>query len=143
MKKFLLGVILTLALMIAPQATAAPPTQAQFRSLQRQVNTLGAEVANLKASKRDLEQQIARANANSFCGFTIAYDGIYAAWFGIDIITQSLVGQRVFGPQTGINDQGACQLVGVSRTPWSEPRFSSFHPQAGPPASYLRLARLH
>ncbi len=94
----------------APRAGAASRSQAalpaQVRALQRQVKTLRRQVAELRRNQATLR-------AISSCAFAITFDAVHRTWGVIDTIA----GRAIFGPQTRLEDRGACAALGITREP--------------------------
>jgi hypothetical protein len=105
--------------------------QARVRTLSSQLGALSGRVAALSRENDQLRQAgaqtrsvVDRLGATNFCGFALTFDAIYLLMYNDDLLFSALGAGRIYGPQTGVDDQGACAAIGVTRTPWA-PRYLS------------------
>jgi hypothetical protein len=110
MKRGLLLVValVTLAFAVAPSASASEqksPTLRQFRALQAQVKTLQRQV-------KVLRNEIAANYVGDACIAASTADVFQSTWANVDSRAPS---GTLFGAQTQINDQGACQAIRIAR----------------------------
>jgi hypothetical protein len=93
----------------ASQASAASPTVAQFKALQKQVTTLKKQVAKLQKDLADTDDLAVAVGAYSICAAANTADALQGTWQALDQREQSQGRQPVFGAQTPITDANVCQ----------------------------------
>jgi hypothetical protein len=93
----------------ASQATAASPTMAQFKALQKQVTTLKKQVAKLQKDLLDTDDLAVAVGAYGICAAANTADALQGTWQAIDQREQAQGRQPVFGVQTPITDANVCQ----------------------------------
>ena len=132
MKKLVVLALAAAALAVpaaqAHAATPKAPTLAQFNALQKQVKALQAQVKALQkwvptsctANTCFTVRQLSNATAFGFeyniCQTAAIADEFQATWNVIDqISTATQAGKTYFGPQTSINEPGACADLRITR----------------------------
>ena len=131
MKKFPVLVLAAAALAFpaaeANAASPATPTIAQFRALQKQVNTLQSQMKKLQTQAKDLN-----AFANGLipllaCQDVVVADALQGTWNVIDqISTATQTGKVYFGAQTALPDKGSCATFSITRSTALPPNVSVF-----------------
>jgi hypothetical protein len=118
-----LGVIVAAVGVYAAQATTAPtrtnPTAQKIAVLQRQVKTLQKQV-------KFLANEISANYAGDACGVALTADTFQVTWSQVD----SHSAAAYFGPQTQVNDKGACAGLSpaVPRSLAAPPKTTIFQP---------------
>lgn len=111
----------------ATQATAASPTAAQFKALQKQVTTLKKQVAKLQKDVKDADDLALAVGAYSICSSANAADALQGTWQALDAREQAQGRQPVFGAQTPISDANVCQQgFNVARSHTIPPSATAF-----------------
>jgi hypothetical protein len=132
MRRALALAAIALALLVAPAALAAPPTNAQLAS---QLKALQAKVTKqdrtIKALQRTVNEVGGLAVAGiafSACGFAISADALQGTFNVIDQISINTpnVARTFFGPQTPVSDEGRCTALRVVRTQAVPPTTAAF-----------------
>jgi len=93
----------------ASQASAAGPTPAQFKALQKQVATLKKQVTKLQKDLNDTSELAIGVGAYSICNAANTADALQGTWQALDQRETSQGRQPVFGAQTPITDANICQ----------------------------------
>ena len=93
----------------ASQATAAGPTTAQFKALQKQVATLKKQVTKLQKDLGDTDDLAVAVGAYSICAAANTADALQGTWQALDQREQAQGRQPFFGAQTPITDANVCQ----------------------------------
>jgi hypothetical protein len=118
-----LGVIVAVVGIYAAAAATAPtktnPTAQKIAVLQRQVKTLQKQV-------KFLTGELSANYAGDACGFALTADTFQVTWSQID----SHSAAAYFGPQTQVNDKGACADLSpaVPRSLAAPPKTTIFQP---------------
>jgi hypothetical protein len=101
------GVVLTVAVFVAP-AAAATPTE---RKLQAQIKVLQVQTKSLQAQVKTLKKQVTQARSiavlsalYSGCATAATADALQGTWTTID----THFGTSLFGAQTPVNDYDVC-----------------------------------
>lgn len=123
----------------AQASSAAGPTAAQFKALQKQVKTLQAQVKTLQkwvptsctattcGTLKQLTSGLDAAFPLLVCHDAVIADEFQATWNVIDqISTATQAGKTYFGPQTSIGDSGACALFQITRAAAIPPNVAIF-----------------
>jgi hypothetical protein len=97
-----------LGLVAAAPAGARAPT---LRSLQAQITSLQKQVKTLKKQVKADRNFALGAFVYSGCTWAVTADALQNTWTKLD----QQFGATVFGPQTAVNDYGACQAVQIAR----------------------------
>ena len=93
----------------ASQASAASPTVAQFKALQKQVTTLKKQVVTLQKNLADTDDLAVAVGAYSICAAANTADALQGTWQALDQREQTQGRQPVFGAQTPSNDASVGQ----------------------------------
>ena len=118
-----LGAIVAVVGIYAAQATTAPtktsPTVQKIALLQKQVKTL-------QKQEKFLAGELSANYAGDACGFALTADTFQVTWSEID----SHSAAAYFGPQTQVNDKGACADLSpaVPRSLSAPPKTTIFQP---------------
>jgi len=118
-----LGAIVAVVGIYAAQATTAPtktsPTLQKIALLQKQVKTL-------QKQEKFLAGELSANYAGDACGFALTADTFQVTWSEID----SHSAAAYFGPQTQVNDKGACADLSpaVPRSLSAPPKTTIFQP---------------
>jgi hypothetical protein len=118
-----LGAIVAVVGIYAAQATTAPtrtnPLAAKVTVLQRQVKTL-------QKQEKFLASELSANYAGDACGFALTADTFQVTWSEVD----SHSAAAYFGPQTQVNDKGACADLSpaVPRSLSAPPKTTIFQP---------------
>ena len=118
-----LGAIVAVVGIYAAQATTAPtktsPTLQRIALLQKQVKTL-------QKQEKFLAGELSANYAGDACGFALTADTFQVTWSEID----SHSAAAYFGPQTQVNDKGACADLSpaVPRSLSAPPKTTIFQP---------------
>lgn len=113
------------ALLLALPATAAAPRDPRVPALQRQVTALQGQVAALSAQVRSqvtalqsetaaLRQENQHLSDALVCGWALQKDFDGAHWHLTQLVIAAL-GISPLADLTRMDDQGACQRIGVTR----------------------------
>jgi hypothetical protein len=118
-----LGAIVAVVGIYAAQATTAPtktsPTLQKIALLQKQVKTL-------QKQEKFLAGELSANYAGDACGFALTADTFQVTWSQVD----SHSAAAYFGPQTQVNDKGACADLSpaVPRSLSAPPKTTIFQP---------------
>ena len=118
-----LGVIVAVVGVYAAQATTATtstnPTAQKIALLQKQVKTLQKQV-------KFLSSELSANYAGDACGFALTADTFQVTWSEVDSHSTA----AYFGPQTQVNDRGACADLSpaVPRSLTAPPKTTIFQP---------------
>jgi hypothetical protein len=118
-----LGAIVAVVGIYAAQATTAPtktnPTLQKIALLQKQVKTL-------QKQEKFLAGELSANYAGDACGFALTADTFQVTWSQIDSHSTA----AYFGPQTQVNDKGACSDLSpaVPRSLSAPPKTTIFQP---------------
>jgi hypothetical protein len=132
MRRALALAAFALVLLVPQAAFAAPPTNAQLaaqiKALQAKVTKQEKTIKTLQTAVKDAGGLAAAGLAFSACGFAITADAVQGTWSVIDqvsINTPNIL-RTFFGPQTPVNEQGACTALQVVRTQVVPPTVAAF-----------------
>lgn len=123
MKRFLM--LMAVAVVAAAfYVTAAPgglrqagPTARQFAALQKQVHTLQATTAQLKKQTKLLQNDLGANWQSDACIIGLTSDEFQDTWSQIDGLAVKVAQPTIFGPQTALNDFGACEGLSQPKVP--------------------------
>lgn len=111
------------ALILVPSALADARTDRQIRQLQQQVKALTAQVKVLQQKVIVLSAADARQAARTervydyaVCSALLGHDFTRLTWDVLDRIAVRVMGSVAFGPQERVDDRGACERSGTTRT---------------------------
>jgi hypothetical protein len=111
----------------ASQASAAGPTTAQFKALQKQVTTLKKQVTKLQKDLKDTDELAVAVGAYSICSAANTADALQGTWQSLDQRETAQGRQPVFGVQTPISDANLCQQgFNVTRSHTIPPSATAF-----------------
>ena len=147
MKRGATAVIAALALACAAPAGATTQKlspaeqnlQRQVTALQGQVKTLNTQVKKLKKDVVTATDIGALAVVFAVCSTASTADTFTATFAVIDQIAQATQGKTYIGPQQGLSDRGACQVLRIARSTTPPPNlaeFSALLALLGPGAAY-------
>jgi hypothetical protein len=138
--------VLVAAAVLATAATAATPTPLE-RSLLRQVaaltkqeKTLTREVTVMQKQVTTLQKQATTDEtalkqlatglevsiALTFCSTAVTSDQMIGLYGVVDQLAQPVLQKPFFGPQTPLDDGGACQAFGIARAQTVPPSLAQF-----------------
>ena len=132
MRRALALAAIALALLVAPAALAAPPTNAQLASqlkaLQAKVTKQDKTIKSLQKAVSDAGGLAAAGLAFSACGFAISADALQGTFNVIDQISINTpnVARAFFGAQVPVTDAGSCTALRVVRTQAVPPTTAAF-----------------
>ena len=123
MKRLALAALVALALVAAAPASAKGPT---LRSLQAQITKLQKQVKTLQKQVKFLSSELSANYAGDACGFALTADTFRVTWSEVDSHSTA----AYFGPQTQVNDRGACADLSpaVPRSLTAPPKTTIFQP---------------
>jgi hypothetical protein len=110
----------------APGAQQArPPSGAQFAALRKQVRTLQTHLRALQERTTLLRGQVSwtlemietAIRDSETCLAAVTADDFQNTWSQIDRLAVNLGAQPIFGEQTALSDNNACQGLSVTRPP--------------------------
>ena len=111
----------------ASQASAAGPTAAQFKALQKQVTTLKKQVTKLQKDLKDTDELAVAVGAYSICSAANTADALQGTWQSLDQRETAQGRQPVFGVQSPISDANLCQQgFNVARSHTIPPSATAF-----------------
>jgi len=111
----------------ASQASAAGPTAAQFKALQKQVTALKKQVTKLQKDLKETDDLALAVGAYSICSAANTADALQGTWQAVDQREQGQGRQPVFGAQTPISDANLCQQgFNVTRSHTIPPSATAF-----------------
>jgi hypothetical protein len=149
MKRLVVAVVLAtaaaLTIFVATAASGASrgqaPQAAANASLVQTVNSLASRVKALERKTKALQSRVAfltrelSANyAGDACVVGLTADELQDTWGVIDQVATAAQGKTYFGPQTALNDKGACEgLSGptvprLTVSPTTVPTIAAFNP---------------
>jgi hypothetical protein len=105
--------VLAAATTICTGAAHAARPAAQVTKIQQ----LQAQVKALKTRIGALEERQTRLAALGACSLAVTFDALHNTWAILDVLAAAVSGQPYFGPQTPLDDGGACNALGVERKP--------------------------
>ncbi|HEX6700366.1 MAG TPA: hypothetical protein VF101_06500 [Gaiellaceae bacterium] len=133
MKRAATAVVAAVALACAAPAGATTQKGPTAQSLQRQITQLQGQVKKLNKQVTALKKQVttatglgAAALTFSVCSTAATADTFTSTFTVIDQIAQGTQGKTYIGPQAGLNDQGACQALRITRATPATPNLGEF-----------------
>lgn len=93
----------------ATQASAAGPTTAQFKALQKQVTALKKQVTTMQKKLNDTTDLTIAVGAYSICLGAVAADAIQGTWQTLDQREVTAGRTPIFGTQIPISEANLCQ----------------------------------
>jgi hypothetical protein len=103
-----------IALVLAPQAQPAAPTNAQ---LARQIKVLQKQVKTLQKQVKTVRLVAAAGLVYSGCSTAVTADAFQGTWTVID----QVAGRPIFGPQVPVDDFQLCSVLEIQRSPTQVP----------------------
>lgn len=101
----------------APGGRQTTPTAAQFAALKKQVAALQRTTKQLKQRDAFLLAGIEVNFQGDGCIVGLTADELQNTWLQIDHLAGAVGQPAIFGPQTALNDRGACEKLSQPRVP--------------------------
>jgi hypothetical protein len=115
MRRFVpIAMIGAIALVLAPQAQPAAPTNAQ---LARQIKVLQKQVKTLQKQVKTARLIASVSLVYSGCSTAVTADALQGTWNIID----QVAGRTIFGPQVPLDDFQLCSTLEIQRAPTQVP----------------------
>jgi hypothetical protein len=115
MRRFVpIAMIGAIALVLAPQAQPAAPTNAQ---LARQIKVLQKQVKTLQKQVKTARLIASVSLVYSGCSTAVTADALQGTWTVVD----QVAGRTIFGPQVPVDDFQLCSTLEIQRSPTQVP----------------------
>jgi Tfp pilus assembly protein FimV len=123
---FALGLVAGLLGVFAASASAATPTDRKVAALAKQVTALQKQVKTMQKQITFLRNEVSANYAGDACGLALTSDMFQVSWGQIDTHSSA----PFFGPQTQVNDHGACNDLepSIPRSLTAPPKTTIFQP---------------
>ena len=110
-----LFIVIIAALALAAPASAASPRDPRVPGLQRQVNTLKAQVKSMRSDLENVKRMLSVVSDQNECYMGLSADVENVLWHVTASVVAFLSGQPPVQDLPRWDDKGACSRMGISR----------------------------